>query len=418
LLLLALATLIPGLADGSAESLAPRLPDLLRRSALVVVADIVAVTEHDDGRLLQAHLRVDHALKGLKGSVETAGIGVVEDRKFPSVPPVLRAGGRVAVFLTVAPSTSQLRRSLRPGDYYRLLSDRWGLIKLPDAETEDAVLDVLNGWLLLERNGKQDEKQRAAETRRLVFSELGARSERLVEDAAAGLPELPDLAATLTASEQDALTRTLRRADLPERIRVGLVEAVADAKLRALAPVLGRLPSAGPELLRATAVARAQLGQPADDAEVEAALQDEDAAVRVAAVHGLAAERGGAIAKLGDIALNDPTRDVRLEAIEALGNIGNPNALPILGQTFADADRVVRQKSAQAIYRIGGRKAAELLAKLAFTAPSEGQQQAVALLMTMGIPQDDPLLARIRNTHPDPAVRDLAAHGLPAIHDH
>ena len=119
-MLAALTVAAAGLAHAAGapgRSLAPRLPDLLRRSPLVVLADVGAITEHDDGRLLQVHLRLSQTLKG---KAETAGVKVIEERRFPSVPPVLRTGRRVVAFLEAARMTSQLRRSLAPEQHRRV----------------------------------------------------------------------------------------------------------------------------------------------------------------------------------------------------------------------------------------------------------------------------------------------------------
>ena len=410
----ALAAMTPVLVhadDSLTHSPGPRLPDLLRRSALVVLADVGAITEQDEGRLLQAHLRVSQQLKG---TMETGDLKVIEQRNFPSVPPVLRTGRRVVALLEPAPVTSQLRRSLPQGAYYSLLAERWGLIDLPDADTERAVLEAVGGWVTLARDDEQDESQRAASVRRLVFLELGARNERLVEDGTTGLADLSGLEGSLTAAEQDIIARTLRREELPERIRIALVETIAQARLRSLAPVLSDLPGAGPELLRASIAARVRLGATRKSADLVAALRDDDPAARLAAIHELT-ESGpsGTLAEVADLAVSDPARDVRLAAIEALEKAGSPEVLPALGKTFSDADPGIRQRSAQAIHQIGGREAASLLADLAFTGPSDAQRQAVVLLIALGISRDDPLITRIRDTHPNQAIRDLAAHGLP-----
>ena len=408
------AAMIPGLAqtaNAPTRSLAPRLPDLLRGSALVVLGNVSTISEHDDGRLLQAHLRISQTLSGESA---TDGVNVVEERRFPSVPPALKAGRRVVAFLEVAPLTSHLRRSLpSEGQYYKLVSDRWGLIELGDSSAERAVSEAVNGWIAIARSEGQDEAQRAAALRRLVFSEVGAQQERLVEDGVAGLGDVASLAGTLTESERDVLIRALKREDLPERVRIALVEAIAQAQLRSLAPALSALPGAGPELVRASAAARARLGAARESSDLVKALGDENRSARLAAVNELIESPAReAVGKVATLALTDPAREVRLAAIEALRKVGSPEALKALGQTFGDKDPEIRRRSAEAIHHIGGRQAAELLAGLAFTAPTEAQRHAVLLLMALGVSRDDPLVVRIRDTHPDPAVRDLAAHGL------
>jgi len=401
---------LPYTADAVAPPLAPRLPDLLRGSAQVVLADVGAVTEHDEGRLLQAHLRVGRAFKGADG--QTA-VKVIEERRFPSVPSVLRTGRRVIAFLQRATMTSQLRRALPEGTYYKLMADRWGLIDLPDAATESAVVAAVGGWAALARDQDWDEAEKAAALRRLVFSELAATHERLVEDGTGGLTDLSGLAGNLTAAEQDIITGVLNREDLPERVRIALVDAIAQMGLRSLAPALGELPGASPELLRASIAARARLGAARKSSDLVAAFKDDDPAARMAAVHEfIESGASGASGEIADLAINDPVREVRLAAIEALERAASPEALQALGETFCDTDLEIRRRSAQAIHEIGGREAARLLSDLAFTAPKDAQKQAVLMLLALGVSREDPLVTRIRDTHPDQSIRNLAAHGI------
>jgi HEAT repeat protein len=330
----------------------------------------------------------------------------------------MSAGTRVIAFLEHAPPTSQMRRALPGGTYYRLSNARWGLVELPDATTEKVFLEAVAGWVTLADDHELDEAAQASLRRRLVFLELGADSPRLVEDVAAALPELTGLSRNIKNDERSTIVRVLGREDLPERVRIGLVNAIARMKLRSLAPALHDLPGAGPDLRRATIRARAQLGEARNRNVLVDSLKDEDPVTRTAAIHELM-DTGGrtAVGEIAEIAVNDPDRGVRLTAIEALGSIPSPTALDALGKTFKDADLEIRRQSARSIHAIGGREAATLLSDLAFDAPPGAQQQALALLLTLGIPRTDPLVTRIRDKHPNQAVRNLAEKGIEA-HSH
>ncbi len=388
--------------------LAPQLRQMLRRSTLVVVGDMGAVAEHDDGRLLRAQVRVGRVLKGGGGT----GVDVVAVRRFPSAQAALRSGHRVIAFLVVAKETAQLRQALAPGVYYRIFDEPWGLIELASATTEREVLGALEGWIALDGDRTLDAQQRDAVARRLTFSELDASHPRLVEDAIVGLATLSNLAGTLMPGERDILARAVRRTDLPERVRIGLVQAIAEAHLVALAPSLTDLPGASPALIRASTLARSRLGTGPGEDEFSTAFRDGDPATRAAMIPALLRAETGGIPAVSLLATGDPAKEVRLAAIEALGESGSVEALPALGQTFKDADPEIREESAQAIYRIGGRSAAELAADLAFTAPPRGQRHAVTLLGVLGVGGDDPLAKRIQDSHPDPSIREYATHGL------
>jgi hypothetical protein len=387
--------------------LAPRLTTLLDRARVAVVGDVGAVDEHDDGRLLRAHVR---AGKVFKGPVDITAVEVLEDRRFPSVPPTLKSGRRVAVFLVPAKSNTQIKRALPPGEYYRLVDDRLGLISLDDAAAESAVIAAFEGWRAVAAARDPVERDRIA--RRVVFAELGAGAPRVVEDGVAALRDSPGLAGPLAPAEMDIIASVVRRPDLPERVRVILVETIAAADWRGLVPALRDLPAASPTLVRAAALARTQLGAGLDDAERQRVLQNPDPAIRAANVPALLRADKGGVPAIATLALEDPAPEVRLAAVQTLGESGAGEALPTLARTFADSDPQVRLESARSIHRIGGRPAAELLAQLAFTAPVDMQGQAAALLLTLNLDANDPLIVKIRDTHPDPAVRDLLTHGL------
>lgn len=387
----------------------------MRDADLIVLGDVSALTEVDDGRLVQTHLRVS---KTLQGPAANAGVEIIEERRFPSVPPVMKTGTRAIVFLEAAPPTSQLRRALPAGTYYRLSNARWGLLDLPDFATENVALEAVAGWITLADDQELDEVERASLRRRVVFRELGAANPRLVEDGAAALPEITGLSHHITNNERSTIVRVLEREDLPERVRIGLVDAIARMKLRSLAPALYDLPGASPDLRRATIHARAQLGEAHGRTVLVESLKNEDPEARTAAIQELM-ETGGraAVADIAALAVNDPDRGVRLIAIEALGSTPSPAALEALGTTFKDADAEIRRQSARSIHAIGGREAATLLSDLTFDAPPGAQKQAVVLLLTLGIPRTDPLVTRIRDKHPNAAVRDLAENGL-ETHSH
>jgi hypothetical protein len=406
----ALVSWAPVARADDAPTLAPRLSTLLGEARLVVLGDVGAVTEHDEGRLLRAEVRVSRALKG---AAEGSSVDVIEDRTFPSVRPSLATGRRVVAFLKPARSTTQTRRSLAPDrEYYRLPANRWGVIDLAATGAEHEVVTAIDGWRGL--SGKAG-SERETEMRRLVFMELGARHERLVEDAAAALPEIPGLGRTLTSDERETLTRALQRTELPERVRLALIEGITQQALVDLAPALRELPGATPRLLEAAALARTRLGRGPDREEFDQVFSTGDAVTRAANVPALARAPGG-IDTVAALAVEDPSRDVRLAAIGALGESGSPKALPTLGETFLDPDIDIRRKSAEGIHRIGGREAAKLCADLAFVASPDAQRQAVLLLIVLAGSREDPLVQRIRDTHPSEEIRELARKGI--THEH
>lgn len=416
---LAALVLLPGRGaarEASSTQLAPRLATLARGADRVVLVRVGTLNEVDEGRLLQARLQVSKTLRSTDADTPGGDLDVIEERRFPSVPATLRAGMRAIVFLELATPTSQMRRALPGGTYYRLANGRWGLLDLSDGTTEPAALELVTGWIDLAEGintGELDEPAQAQLRRRLVFLGLGATNARLVEDGVASLPELRGIAGNLRNDERATIERVLGREDLPDRVRIGLVNTIASMKIRSLAPALYNLSGAGPDLRRATIRARATLGEARDRKVLVDDFGADDPAVRLAAVEELS-ETGtdAAVAEIAALAREDQDRGVRLAAIEALGTSSSPVALEALGTIFKETDPEIRRQAARSIHAIGNRDAARLLSNLAFEAPPDAQRQAVVLLLTLDIPRTDPLVMRIREQHPSAALRELAERGI------
>src|SRR4030095_7892103 len=86
---------------------------------------------------------------------------------------------------------------------------------------------------------------------------------------------------------------------------------------------------------------------------------------RSAAVRALASLATPAVGEIGRYATTDPDNNVRIAAIEALGETKQPATIPTLTQTFSQTDRAVRQASARALMAVGGQAASDAFANLA-----------------------------------------------------
>jgi HEAT repeat protein len=222
----------------------------------------------------------------------------------------------------------------------------------------------------------------------------------------------------LTPDERSILDRALRRNDLPERVRVLLIDAVGAARLEAMAPTLREIDGGG-DLLAARWRALDALGQPAAPEDVEPELASPAADVRVAAATALlrdSPEKG--LEEASRIAREDGDAAVRSKVLETLGKSAGAAALPTLEDALEkDPDLGARQAAARAIFQVGGDAAVQALGRAAFSGPIEEQRRAVAMIRALGVPDDDPTLARIRREHSDPKTREIATHGLPQ-HEH
>jgi hypothetical protein len=405
------------LASAAAAHASPALPSLKQRLAqarLVVSGDVAGVTLYDSGRISVARVSVSRVLKGDAGGTQ---VMVVERHDLPSSPELLQTGEHAVVLLVPAARTSSLKATLPEGTYYALVDGRAGVLASRSAADVQEAAGIIARLLAPAATPVPDAERRAA-SRQLVFDEIAARHPLVVADGVGGLAAIPDLAMTLSPQERQRLEAALRRTDLPNWVRVALVNAAADRGLTALVPALRGLPDPTPELQRAAWDALTRLGAAPSADDLKPSLASGDPAIRSAAAHALLAAHGtDAIADVAKLALDDPDHSVRLAAIDALGESKLPEALPSLEQAFANPENALRQGAGRAIYTIGGRPAAECFARLAFEGPPDAQKYALILLLVSGVPRDDPLVERIRTTHPDESIRRIATEGLD-VHEH
>ena len=88
-------------------------------------------------------------------------------------------------------------------------------------------------------------------------------------------------------------------------------------------------------------------GRPEAVEPLSLALKDEDEDVREAAITALANIGGDEAAQALAIALQDKDTSVREEAVEALGEIGGESVILLLEQALADEDEYVRETAAE-----------------------------------------------------------------------
>jgi HEAT repeat protein len=406
----ALCILIVASAQSAAASPAPRLRALLKAGRLVVDGQVAAVKSYDDDRVGVVEFGVDKIFKGSLPGQPPFRVSIVEVREGP-VRPGLDAGMRGIAFLRPAPRTTLLAKVLPEGTYYELLPEHGAFIAAAspgDAGRNTAVVDRL---VAAARGSGLD----ASAARQLTFALLASPSPILVEDGIAGIAKLGPPAA-LTPNELGTLRTDLGRADLPDRVRIALIEAVAAAGISDVVPALQAI-SAPPAVAEAAWQALDRLGAAPPDESLQARLADREASIRAAAARELIRREGiDAISQIAPLAIQDPDPSVRLAAVEALGGLKKPEALPPLERVFSDSSPELQQASARAILAIGGQPAIDALGRLAFAGTGESQRYAVVVLMTVNDERTSEVLQRIGTTHPEEEVRDLALHGFDVHH--
>jgi len=388
-----------------------RLRNLLGAARLVVAAEVTTVTEYDDGRVAVLELAPSAVLKGAgRDGAAPARVAVVEMREGPTRAAIAR-GSRGVAFLQPAPRTSYLGRLLPPGSYYQLVPQYGAFLAADSAAEMQRQTAVLTRLVESTRGAGLA----APAARALTFELLAARNPVLVEDGAGGLDDLRG-AASLSDAELTIVNDALRRTDLPLRVRVALIDAVAAAGLTGAVPVLQTLVSPA-EVMAAAWKALDALGAPPSERSLGERLADRDAATRSAAARELLRRDGvDAISRVAPLALQDGDPAVRQAVIEALGGLARAEALPPLERAFGENGGEVQQTAARAILAVGGQPAADTFGRLAFSGPIEAQRYAVVLLATMPGLEKDVVIARIRATHTDHQIQEMFDHGWQGHH--
>ena len=385
---------------------APRLRALLKAARTAVAGSVVESVSYDDDRVAVVAFNATEVFRGKVGEPPVR-LSLVELHEGNSAEP-LEAGMQGIAFLRPAAFTSYLERTLPAGSYEQLLSEYGAFIRAADKTDAARQVAIMQRVLRIAGGSALSDQ----DARDLTLDLLASDSPVLVEDGAAGLGEL-SRGAPLTEGDQKIVSTALLRQNLPDRVRIALIHAVADAKLTALVPTLQQIDSP-PPVMEAAWQALDKLGAGASDDELKQRMASTAAATRTAAAREMLKRSGaGAIPAVAPLAVHDADPQVRIDVIEALGALKDPATLPTLEQTFVDPSDTQRQASARAIRAVGGKPAVDTLARLANEGSVDSQRFAVLVLMTLDDPSGAVVLQQLAKTHPDEATRDLITHGFP-----
>jgi HEAT repeat protein len=407
----ALALAAPARAPGI-EAPAPRLRALLTAARLVVAGEVAGVASYDDDRVAVLTFTVARTLKAPSPAAAPKDVAIVELHEGPVRPP-LATGTRGIAFLRPAVRTSYYAKTLPAGvTYYELVNDYGSFLGAPSQAELDREVEVVSQLVAVGRG----EPLTGATARRLTFALLGAQNPVLVEDAAAGLEGF-GTQRELSADELSTMRAALTRDDLSERIRIALIDAIASGGVTDAVPVLQQID-------HPTAVAEAawraldKLGAPVSEKSLDERLADRDPAVRAATVRELLKRDGtAAISRVAPVAVQDPDPTVRIAAVDALGALATPEAVPPLERVFGDSSGELQRAAGRAILGSGSDAAADAFGRLAFVGSPSSQHYAVVLLMLIDDPHAQAVLQRVKATHTDPEIQNLIEHGFPT-HEH
>jgi HEAT repeat protein len=386
-------------ADAGRDDSPRSIERLAEEASVIVIGSVAKSQTFADGNLFVHTLDVEPALKG-----EPPEPLLILEERLSSLR-LYRKGQRVLAFLQPAPDYSFFRNSLPAGRYVVTAGGRDGVAEI-GPEADAAARAILSAYA--ERDGQ------APDPRKALRLELRSGHSRFAADAVAQLEEKPDLARSLSAEDLEAVTACLRDSRVEDRWKVRLVRRLGAGDVPGAAPLLQALEPSSGTLIAARAEALADLGQPPQAAESESYLRHPEPSVRAFAVAQLASSgREGVVEELEAVALYDRAPEVRLAAIEALGQTGRADAAPVLARTFDSEDPGSRRASARAFQELGDAAAQDALGDLVFTGSRyEVQAQALLLLFSLGVTKQDAAVERIRTEHPDARIRRLIDEGI------
>jgi len=182
---------------------------------------------------------------------------------------------------------------------------------------------------------------------------------------------------SLGAEGIDELLLALKTKD--KDVRLGIIEALSVIRdPRAVPSLIHLLSDASSEVRWEAAIALGEINDPGSGPSLQQALRDNDKYVRYGAASALrkmgwepasgeeraflsvGLQEWQAVQEIGEPAipalshvLNDKDSDVRMQAIEILGNIGNEKAVPVLIRSLADEHAGVRWKAVLASPKCG-----------------------------------------------------------------
>lgn len=140
--------------------------------------------------------------------------------------------------------------------------------------------------------------------------------------------------------------------------------------------------------LEALAIAADAPGSDAVALLVEAALGHADVAVREEAVHGLGERRGVLVVPTLQQAIQDPQSRVRAASVRALTDVATEEAVWALGGVLGASDASLRLDATDALGQIGSRDAMHLLQQLTGDADPRVRESAEGWLEELGSAQE------------------------------
>jgi HEAT repeat protein len=384
--------------------------DLADRSSVIVRGVVQGVQTYRSDTLQVFAIEPKEVLKGdaAPGKV----LALVQERVFGTERPYFEPGVTTLVFAVPLPMYSSYRQALPETGEYLQWTER------KDTATEIASLGdaPLVGPVRRYLAAHDDRQATAALLARFVSASVP----RLRRDALATIEARPALAAMIEAQALASLDPFLADERVPVAERAQILVRLARAGVTGLAPIAEKAEATGGPLRAAAVDTLVSLGRLPPEERLLAYSRSEDSALRLVAVRGLA--RTGsprALDRIAEVVASDPSDEVCVAALGALGSVQVPRAVPLLAAALRDSDRARVNAAAEALGRIASPTAITALGDALASGSYDAQAAAAFALGQTRKEQAMAILAAQEEMHPDPRVRKVIriALGKPAGHE-
>jgi HEAT repeat protein len=148
------------------------------------------------------------------------------------------------------------------------------------------------------------------------------------------------------------------------------------------------------------------VGRVPPEAQLLVWSHSDDPALRLAAVRGLASIASRAARdRIADVVRTDPSSEVRIAAVTALGASHDSSAVPILAKALLGDDQGVIVAAGDALGRNASPEAVRALGEALRNGSFEAEASAAFALEQTGRPEATDILREQRDAHPDARVR-------------
>jgi HEAT repeat protein len=383
---------------------------LAENATVVARGRVESVQTVGDGALHLYKIRLDDVVKGAPAKSEP--LALVQERLFRREAPYFAAGATTLVFGVPFPLYTAYQDMLPAQTYYRW-PERTDAAKDMADLGDPAVAEAVRSYLALRGD--------PPELVRHLVGLLGQPSARVRNDALVALAERREAAAALSAAALAPLGGVLDEARIPVADRAKILVTLGRLDVQALAPIANRLAQAAGPLQAPALDALVSLGRLPSEERLLGYSRSADPALRLAAARGLA--RGaspGALDRLTEMLASDPSPEVQVSLLEALGSTRDDRAVPLLAGPLRSGDKPRIYAAAEGLARIGSPLATAELGRALVDGKRDTGVAAAFALKRVDTPQAIEILQAQLETHPDLQVRKavkLALGGHPDEHE-